>query len=190
MFATTHCTGMLGKTVAHPLPAAGMRSKLMSSLNVHPCGPTAMTNNPFQEPPKTNPYASPAPQAGYGPSNNPLLVPAIVLLIFSSLFVLLIVATLPGQIIRIRAIDVSTPGGVGEFLGSIATLTVWPLLNLAIALGAISMIRLTSYRSSYSAAILSVIPVCSPCFVLGIPFGIWAIVVLNRPTVKQRFLKN
>jgi hypothetical protein len=101
----------------------------------------------------------------------------------------LIVGTLPGQIVRIRAIDTSTPKGSGRMVGSVVPLIVWPLRNLAIALGAISMIRLKSYRSSYTAAILSVIPVCSPCFVLGIPFGIWAIVVLNRPGIKQLFMK-
>jgi hypothetical protein len=149
-----------------------------------------MTNNPFGELPNTNPYASPAPAPQAASStHNPIRFLAIVLLILSLLTVLLIVASLPRQIVRIRAIDSSTPGGSGELLGSIVSLIVWPLMNLAIALGAISMIRLTSYRSAYTAAIASLVPVCSPCFVLGIPFGIWAIVVLNRPEVRQRFTK-
>ncbi len=145
-----------------------------------------MSNSPFRTNP--NPYASPAPQADSGSSENPLLFPAIVLLILSLMFVLLIVVSIPPQIPRIRAIDTSTPEGAGEMLGTIMTLTMWPLMNIAIALGAISMVRLKSYRSAYTAAIFSVIPVCSPCFVLGIPFGIWAIVVLNRPVVKNRFI--
>jgi hypothetical protein len=82
----------------------------------------------------------------------------------------------------------STAEGTGELVGSIVSLILWPLMNLAVALGAVSMIRLKSYRSAYTAAILSIIPVCSPCFLLGIPFGIWAIVVLNRPEVKKRFM--
>jgi hypothetical protein len=117
-------------------------------------------------------------------------LPAIFLLTLSSLFVLLIVASLPGQIVRIRAIDTSTAEGAGELFGGVISLALWPLMNLAIALGAISMIRLKNYRSAYTAAILSVIPICSPCFLLGIPFGIWAIVVLNRPEVKQRFMNE
>jgi hypothetical protein len=147
-----------------------------------------MSDNPFRELPNTNPYASPAWQAGYGSSNNPLLLPAIFLLILSSLFVLLIIGSVPGQIIRMRAIDTSTSEGSGELIGSIVSLALWPLMNVAIALGAISMIRLKNYRSAYTAAVLSVVPVCSPCFLLGIPFGIWAIVVLNRPEMKQRFM--
>ena len=146
-----------------------------------------MSGNPFGELPNTNPYAPPAPQPGSS-SESPLLFPAIALLILSSLFVLIILASVPGQIVRMRAIDTSTPEGAGELVGSIVSLAIWPLMNLAIAVGAVSMIRLRNYRSAYTAAILSVIPICSPCLLLGIPFGIWAIVVLNRPEVKQRFM--
>jgi hypothetical protein len=149
-----------------------------------------MSDNPFRELPNTNPYASPAPEAGLGSSGNPLFVPAICLLVLSSLFVLLIVASVPSQIADSRAIDTSTPGGGGELVGRIVSLVVWTLMNVAIVLGAISMIRLTNYRSAYTAAILSIIPICSPCFVLGIPFGIWALVVLNRIDVKERFMKR
>ena len=117
-----------------------------------------------------------------------MLFPAIVLLSLSTLFVLLIVASLPGQVVRIRAIDTSTAGGAGELVGSIVSLAVWPLMNVTVALGALSMLRLKHYRSACTAAILAIIPVCSPCFVLGIPFGIWAIVLLQRPEVKQRFV--
>lgn len=109
-------------------------------------------------------------------------------LCLSTLFVLLIVASLPGQFVRIRAIDTSTPGGAGELVGGIVSLVVWPFMNVAVALGAVSMLRLKNYRTANMAAILAIIPVCSPCFVLGIPFGIWAIVVLHRPEVKQHFM--
>ena len=146
-----------------------------------------MSNNPFSDFPNSNPYYLSTQQMSSGSSQNPVFLPPIFLLVFSSIFVLLILASLPGQFVRISAIDTSKPEGVGEMCGSIVSLVLWPLINVAIALGAISMIRLTSYRSAMVAAILSVIPICSPCFVLGIPFGIWAIVVLNRPEVRRRF---
>ena len=149
-----------------------------------------MTDNPFRELPNTNPYAPPAPLPISGSSGNPLLLPAVALLVLSSMFVLLMVLSLPRQILRIRAIDTSTPEGSGELIGSIVPLALVPLLNVAIALGAISMIRLKNYRNAYTAALLSLIPLCSPCLVLGIPFGIWAILILNRPEVKQRFLTH
>jgi hypothetical protein len=149
-----------------------------------------MSNNPFSDPPNTNPYASPVPPADSGSSANPLLIPAIILLVLSLLFVLLIVASLPNQMVKFQAIDTSTPDGTGEMIGFVGALIMWPLMSLVIAFGAISMIRLKGYASAYTAAILAVIPGCSPCFILGIPFGIWAIIVLNRPDVKQRFLKK
>ncbi len=149
-----------------------------------------MSDRPFGEPPYTNPYAPPASQAGSGSSGNPLLFPAIILLILSSFFLLCILVSLPIQIVRIRATDPSTPEGAGRLVGQIVALTLWSLMNLAVALGAISMIRLKSYRIARTAAIFSIIPVCSPWFVLGIPFGIWALLVLSRPVVKQRFMRQ
>jgi hypothetical protein len=90
--------------------------------------------------------------------------------------------------VRIRDIDTSMADGVGELVGSIVSLAVWPIMNVAIALGAVSMLRLKNYSIACISAILAIIPVCSPCFVLGIPLGIWAFVVLNRREVKQRFM--
>ena len=147
-----------------------------------------MSNHPFRELPSTNPYAPPTVPVDFGSPANPLLFPATALLGLSTLFVLLILASLPGQFVQIRAIDTSTAEGAGELVGSIVSLVVWPLMNVAVALGAVSMLRLKNYSSAYTSAILAIIPVCSPCFVLGIPFGIWALVVLNRPEVKQRFM--
>ena len=149
-----------------------------------------MSDQPFRELPDTNPYAPPASPVGSGSQGNPLLAPAIILLILSCWFMVLVLASLPGQIVRIRALDTSTPEGAGNLLGSIGSLTVWLLINVSIALGAIAMIRLTSYRSAYNAAICSVIPLCSPCLLLGIPFGIWAIILLKRPEVKRRFMRQ
>ncbi len=146
-----------------------------------------MSDNPFRDLPGPNPYAPPTPEWGGPPPGNPLLVPAIFLLTLAVSFVLLIVASLPEQIARIRAIDSSTSEGAGELFGNIASLILWPLMNLVIVLGAIAMLRLKGYRTAYTAAILATLPCCSPCFLLGIPFGVWSIVLLNRPEVKQRF---
>ena len=64
---------------------------------------------------------------------------------------------------------------------------VWPIFTIVIAVGCVAMLRLKNYQAALTAAVLSMIPVCSPCIVLGIPFGIWAFVVLRRPDVKARF---
>src|SRR5262249_21382653 len=99
-----------------------------------------MSDNPFRDVPNSNPYASPPPLEL--PPGNPLLVPAVFLLVFASLFLLLIVMSLPGQIMRMRDIDTSTPRGAGELTGGIVSLVVWSLMNIAVVTGALSMIRL------------------------------------------------
>lgn len=37
------------------------------------------------------------------------------------------------------------------------------------------------------AAILAMIPCVSPCCLLGLPLGIWALIVLLKPEVKAAF---
>ena len=94
----------------------------------------------------------------------------------------------------------SQPGGLGQKqLANGETIEVPAEAILAITLvlmslnglvlyGAIQMKSLKSYGLSMTAAILAMIPcVTSICCVLGIPFGIWAIVALNDPRVKSSF---
>ena len=141
-----------------------------------------MSSNPFRDLPENNPYASPAP--GYGPPpSNPLLPPAIILLVLSTLYVMLTILSLPTQFENLRF---SEPGS-SVWVGTVLTITVTPLMNVVIAFGSLAMIRLKGYRWAYVATIFSLIPFCSPCFILGIPFGIWALVLLNRADVKERF---
>ena len=61
------------------------------------------------------------------------------------------------------------------------------LFNVWIIRGAWEMIRLRSYSAARSSAIISCVPCVGPCFVFGLPFGIWALVRLNDPRVKQAF---
>jgi len=59
--------------------------------------------------------------------------------------------------------------------------------NSLVLIGSISMLRVGSYGLAMTAAIVSVIPCASPCCIFGIPFGIWALVVLNDDAVKAGF---
>jgi hypothetical protein len=65
-------------------------------------------------------------------------------------------------------------------------------INLAMGVilvyGSRRMKRLESYRWALTAAWLSVLPVLSPCCILGLIFGIQAIQVLNNEDVKAAFL--
>jgi len=53
--------------------------------------------------------------------------------------------------------------------------------------GAVMMLRLRGYPWAGAAAILATIP-GSPGWLLGLPFGIWAIKVLGKPEVAEAFL--
>jgi len=62
-------------------------------------------------------------------------------------------------------------------------------VEVGILLGAIRMLSLRSYQLAFAASVLAMLPcvTSSCCCVLGLPFGIWALVVLNRPEVKSHF---
>ena len=67
---------------------------------------------------------------------------------------------------------------------------VFNLIGLAIGvliiLGALKMKKLESREWSMASAILAIVP-CSLCCIVGLIFGIWALVVLNKPEVKNAF---
>ncbi len=73
------------------------------------------------------------------------------------------------------------------FWGTAALGILGFLVAPVIIYGAIQMMRGRSFGLSRTAAILAVIPLTSCCFVIGIPFGIWALVVLSQPDVKALF---
>lgn len=56
-----------------------------------------------------------------------------------------------------------------------------------IIFGGIKMKKLQSYGLALTAAIIAMIPCISPCCILGLPFGIWALIVLMKPEVKAAF---
>ena len=66
---------------------------------------------------------------------------------------------------------------------------VMGICNVWIIRGAWDMLRLGSYKAARTSAIIACVPCVGPCFVLGMPFGIWALLRLNDSDVKQAFVK-
>ena len=61
-------------------------------------------------------------------------------------------------------------------------------MNGFVLFGAIKMLRLESRTLVTVACIIAMLPVTiSCCCILGLPFGIWGLVVLNKPDVKSHF---
>jgi hypothetical protein len=69
----------------------------------------------------------------------------------------------------------------------IATDAVGIVLAILIMVGSVRMRRLESYGMSVAASVISMLPCVTACCCLGIPFGIWSLIVLNRPEVRSCF---
>ncbi|HZT82465.1 MAG TPA: hypothetical protein VFA26_19710 [Gemmataceae bacterium] len=104
-----------------------------------------------------------------------------VLNVVVSLIVLVVAAAVGGM-------DTSRgrPDGEGELISGVARGGVGIVLGALITIGAVRMKRLESHGWGLASAILALIP-CTPCCLLGLPVGIWALVALNRPEVKDAF---
>ncbi|HOX57704.1 MAG TPA: GYF domain-containing protein [Candidatus Paceibacterota bacterium] len=61
------------------------------------------------------------------------------------------------------------------------------LLSGLIFFGAMKMKKLESYGLAMTASIIAMIPCLSPCCLIGLPIGIWAVMVLSKEEVKSAF---
>jgi hypothetical protein len=61
------------------------------------------------------------------------------------------------------------------------------VLSVVIIMGALKMKKLENYTFAIIATIIAMVPCISPCCIVGLPVGIWALVVLNKPEVKGAF---
>jgi hypothetical protein len=61
------------------------------------------------------------------------------------------------------------------------------LFALGTVLGAVSMLRLRWYGLAVTGSILAMLNFGECCCLLGLPVGIWSLIVLMRPEVRQSF---
>jgi hypothetical protein len=59
-------------------------------------------------------------------------------------------------------------------------------MNGFVLFGAIKLLRLQNHTVATIASVVAMLP-CQCCCLFGLPFGIWALVVLNKPEVKSQF---
>ena len=78
---------------------------------------------------------------------------------------------------------------VNMFSGTIGVVSgvIGLLVSGVIFFGATKMKNLESYGLAMAASIIAMIPCFSPCCLLGLPIGIWAVVILSKPEVKSAF---
>ena len=116
-----------------------------------------------------------------------LIVVGVINLLLGLMAVLSLLLRLTGRSVQPTLIaDGSAAYRTGQVMAQlvfIISLVVAPF----VIKGAVDMLRGRKYSSAKMAAILAMIPMTSCCFLLGAPFGIWALIVLSKPEVKTFF---
>jgi hypothetical protein len=163
-----------------------------------------VANKPTDAAPQsTNPYASPTNIFAADPFQpvsaavtaervrSRLLVPSIGMIVFALtglLFMAMVAVGMmadPNQVFQNVGDDpAKRAGAIGFF---VAYFSVGLITRLVQLVGAIAMLRVRGYSLALAGALATVIPCevycCLPC----LPFGIWALVVLNSAEVKAAF---
>lgn len=143
----------------------------------------------------SNPY-----QSSFQPAENPdakavVQGPAISLIVVS--LIALIVGTLALVIDAIliftgvvAKLEVMNEGSISVYT-KVAVRGIWGVVLIFassfVLYGAMQMRKMRSFDTVRAAALVAMIPLLGPCCILGIPFGIWALVVLGKPGVKEAF---
>jgi len=74
-----------------------------------------------------------------------------------------------------------------EGAAGIASSFIGIVVAVFIIYAALKMKELSQYGLCMAASILAMIPCISPCCIIGLPIGIWCLVVLTKPEVKAAF---
>jgi len=184
------------------VPSPGDAAGVTPLLEPLCAGSASPAGSPFGSGPASgdsdNPYQSPR-AAGYTvlPSQpNPFAAqrvssPATALIVTA---ILGLIAQVLGMIFNMISLAAG-PAGRGQdafpvvFGGGInlAFGAFGLVMGVLILIGAMKMKNLENYSFAVVSAFIAMIPCVSPCCLLGLPFGIWALVVLNDDSVKAAF---
>ena len=120
-----------------------------------------------------------------GPATG-LMVVGILGLVMS---VVGLIWNLSGAALAIPGMDPNAEAFARMFAGTIGVVSTIVSVGLSalILWGSMKMKHLENYGLVLAASILAMIPCLSPCCLLGLPIGIWAVVVLAKPEVKAAF---
>lgn len=148
----------------------------------------------------SNPYETPKFESGFGGAGGPdrqaaidkVKPVALTLIISMALMMVLVVIGIMLNLLGIGlgAAAADSPEGF-ESMVSGTTGLIQGVMGLAfggvIIYGSLQMMKLESFGLSMAACIMAMVPCVSPCCCIGLPVGIWGLVVLNDPAVKPFF---
>lgn len=137
-----------------------------------------------------DPYAPPTFQTPHPQHQSPSVAPpAIALMVVSIICIAMMVLSLASSLFMLlsgavdmlpdpRGLQISKETQIGIRMA-------WALILLAASAftlySAIQMKNLKSHSTAKMGAIVACIPCIGPCCIVGIPFGIWALIVLAKP---------
>jgi phage FluMu protein Com len=183
--------GVPAETLPYPSPSSG--APLGSPFAPAASAPVAPSDaeNPYLAPtqygqPSFQPFAGADPMAA-----SRVAGPAIALIVTGALGIV-------GQVLGLIVNLVQLGGGMGRagqqqmpvmFSGGFGVFSamVGLIFGIVVVMGAVKMKNLESYGFAMAAAVMAMVPCLSPCCLLGLPFGIWALVVLSDAGVKAAF---
>lgn len=165
--------------------------------------PQAAPPNPFSDTAATgpawssrgsNPYQSPAADGAYArtfgaqglASRHAVAArvqgPATGLMALATLNLALIGFATVAQIALVAAVGEPDPSLAINIFSAIVGVAI----AVTILVGAARMKKLENYSLAVAASVLAAIP-CFGCCILGVPLGIWSLVVLSDPAVRASF---
>ena len=143
-----------------------------------------------------NPYQAPASHPPIRCTHDYLVVksmlrpPAISLIVLSALAIVLDLCVLTHAIVgdapkMLR--DEGPDKGRELIVTNLVANGLLIVIHAIVLYGSLQMLKVRSYASAMTAAIVSLFPFCSPVVLVGVPFGVWALLVLGRDGVKGTF---
>ncbi len=93
-----------------------------------------------------------------------------------------LLAAVPADQLGLWKTELSRSLGLRDYARGLAGVAI----NGVMIAGALAMRRLENRNLALAAATFALIP-CQCCCCVSIPFGVWALLMLNRPEVKQSF---
>ena len=165
-----------------------------------------MSNNPNpfgdqnqygQNPYGQNPYSSPGfagpPGGGGQPLGAKLMAPAIGLLITGLLGIGFTIASIFLAFGPPPPIDPNAPPFLQEFQKgangpqAVAIQSIFIFVNIFILFGAAQMMRQKMRGVGIAAAVVAMLNFGNCCCLLGIPIGVWSLIILMQADVKAAF---
>lgn len=150
-------------------------------------------------PPPPPPPSGPPQRPALGPAEAASRVqgPAIALIVTAVLGGIFALMGLAANILGMGlsgieefADELGPAGNVGNLVGGamgVVSSVVGLVLAAFIGWAALEMLKLRRWTVAVVASVLAMIPCVSPCCVLGLPVGIWSLIVLMSEEVKPAF---